>query len=97
MHDECLELAQQAARLDRSAADGDDARLAPAANVLHEPRFELAKRGLSLSLEQFPDRAVRVLDLAIHVVEGPSEPARDLRAHRRLPRAHETDQRKMTS
>src|SRR5439155_23263517 len=95
--DEHVELAQQAARLDRAAADRDNARFATVAHVLDEARLELAKRRLAFALEQFPNRPVRVLDFAVDVVERAFQTTRDLAAHGRLTRAHKPDQREMAS
>jgi hypothetical protein len=87
--DEDPELVQESPRLDGAASHGDHGRLAPPAHVAHEPCLELAKRRLPLLREELPDRAVGILDLAVHVVERAVQAPRDLLADRRLPRAHE--------
>src|SRR5690242_10813225 len=89
---ECVSVREQAAGLDRSAADGDDARLAPVERRSDELRLELAERSLALRLEQVPDRPFRTLDLVVDVVERPPQPFGDLAAERRLARAHEADE-----
>ncbi len=56
---------------------------------LEHPELDLAAL-----LEQLGQRASgRALELAVEVDEPPAEPARDLRAERRLARAHEADER----
>ena len=95
--DERVELVQEPPRLDGAASHGDHGRVAPPARVAHEPRLELAKRRLPLLREELPDRAVRVLDLAVHVVERAAQPPRDLLADGRLPRAHEAHEHEVSA
>ena len=92
---EDVELVQEVPRLDRAAADGDHARLAAAAGLAEEPRFELAKGTFSPLREDLPDRPLGPLDLIVDVEERPAQAPRDLAADRRLAGSHEADQRDM--
>src|SRR5919201_879498 len=95
MDDEDVQLFQQLPRLDRTTADRHHGGLAAAAHVFDEPCLELAERRFALLLEELPDRSVRVLDLAVDVEEPAPEPPCDLRPERRLPGAHEPDEREV--
>src|SRR5207302_9379912 len=97
MDDEGLEVPKKVSCLDSATADRDDCGLTPGADVSDEARLELAERGFAFALEEFPDRAVRLLDLAIDVVERSVEAARHLRTDRRLSGAHEPDEREVTT
>src|SRR5919198_2908653 len=89
---EDVELGEKVTRLDRTAADGDHARLSPAAGIANEPRLELAESLLPPLLEDLPDRSLGPLDLLVDVEERTIEPCRDLPPERRLADAHEPDQ-----
>ncbi len=97
VEDERVEPVQEPPRLDGAASHGDHGRVAPPARVAHEPRLELAKRRLPLLCEELPDRPVRVLDLAVDVVERAAQAPRDLRADGRLPRAHEAHEHEVSA
>ena len=60
--------------------------------LVQVPRLELAEGGFPARGEDLGDRPLRALDLRVHVHEGPPEPARDLRADRRLAGSHEADE-----
>ena len=81
-------------RLDGAAAEGEHRRSAgverrDGGRSLLETELDLAAR-----LEELGDRALhRPLELAVEIDEAPAEPLGGHEAERRLPRAHEPDQR----
>ena len=85
----------QVARLDRAPAERDDDRITSCGHVGRDARLDLPERGLAAFTEEIRDRAVAALDLSVDVDERPAEPPRDFGAERRLPRAHEADEREM--
>ena len=80
---------------DRGACARIDDRWAPPVERLAEHvRLDPAKRLLAVRFEDVRDLlAVAGLDLAVDVDDRPEEPRSERRRHRRLPRAHEPDQR----
>ena len=82
--------------LDRAAAERDH-RGRPAGKRLERGLgLELAELRLAALAEDLRDRLPqRLLELAVEVDEPPAEPLGNLRAERRLARAHEADEREV--
>src|SRR5215210_1758711 len=78
-------------RLDRSAAERDDARLPRAEDVLGQVPLEGPEVRLA-ALEELRNRPVIVLDDLVEVDEGAVDPPGDLSADGGLARTHETDE-----
>ena len=79
-------------RLDRAAAEGDD-RVGVREDH-RRPRFPLAKARLAVTLEDLGDRQLeRLLDLGVEVEGDPAEALAECGGERRLPGAHEPDDR----
>ncbi len=58
--------------------------------------LEHSERRLTVAGKELRDRDLRAsLDLTVEVDEAPAEASRDLRAHRRLARAHEAGEREV--
>jgi len=72
--------------------DRHDGRLRGTAHVADEQRLDLTEGGLVAAREELGNRAVRTLDLVVDVPERATEALGDLRAYRRLPRAHVPDE-----
>jgi hypothetical protein len=89
-------LAERAAdpgRLDRAAPEGQHSRALVLQRRECRLRLEDAELDLAALLEQLRDRLSGcALELPVEVDEPAAEPRRDLRAERRLARAHESDE-----
>ena len=81
-------------RLDRAAAECQYRRPVLTQRPERHVGLERAELELPTLLEELRDRLTeRPFQLAVDVDEPPAEPFGDLRAQRRLPRAHEADER----
>jgi hypothetical protein len=95
VHDEDVEVLEQVPSLDGAAADGDHGRLAAPGRLAEEAGLDLAKRSLSLLLEELPDRPLRTLDLLVDIQERPTQAGCNLAAEHGLAGSHEADQREV--
>ena len=83
---------------ERAAAELDDGDRAARENVERRLLLELAELRLAARLEQLGDgRAGSLLDDRVDRDELPPESLGELRAERRLPRAHEAHERDVTA
>ena len=81
-------------RLDRTAPERQHRRPLVLQRGERRLRLEDAELDFAALLEQLRDRLPgRALELTVEIDEPAPEPRRDLRAERRLARAHEPDER----
>ena len=82
--------------LDRATAERDHGRPLAGKRLERGLGLELAEVRLAAFAEDLRDRLPqRALELAVEVDEPPPQPLSNLRAERRLARAHETDEREV--